>query len=98
MRKTPFTKSQIKEIIKKYPTPFFVYDEKAIRDNIRILLKEFAWNEGFREYFAMKALPNPYILSILKEEGFGVDCSSLTELLWAKAVGFKNEEIMFTSN
>lgn len=98
MRKTPFTKSQIKEIMKKYSTPFFVYDEKSIRINARTLNREFAWNKGFKEYFAVKALPNPYILCILKEEGFGVDCSSFTELKLAVAAGFKREEIMFTSN
>lgn len=99
MEKTlPFTKKQMTSIMKRYPTPFYIYDEKAIRANARRLVREFAWNEGFKEYFAVKALPNPYILKILKEEGFGVDCSSLTELLLAQAVGFKKEEIMFTSN
>lgn len=98
MKKLPFSKKQIKEIIKKYPTPFYIYDEKLIRENAKKLVKEFSWNKGFKEYFAVKALPNPYVLKILKEEGFGADCSSLTELLLAQAVGFSGEKIMFTSN
>lgn len=99
MRKTvPFTKKQIEKIIQTYPTPFHIYDEQAIRDNARSLLKTFSWNAGFKEYFAVKALPNPYILELLREEGFGVDCSSLPELLLAERVGFRGEEIMFTSN
>lgn len=99
MKKTvPFSKSFIEQVIKKYPTPFHIYDEKAIRENARKLLKTFSWNEGFREYFAVKALPNPYILKLLKEEGFGIDCSSLPELVLAEKVGFRGEEIMFTSN
>ncbi len=98
-RKTlPFTKSQIGKIIKSHPTPFHIYDEKAIRKNAGKLLKTFSWNKGFREFFAVKACPNPYILRVLKEEGFGADCSSLPELLLAQKVGITGEKIMFSSN
>ena len=99
MPKIPFvTKQQIEEIAKTYPTPFHIYDEKGIRENARLLTKAFSWNKGFKEYFAVKATPNPYILKILKEEGAGVDCSSLTELMMADRCGFKGGEIMFSSN
>lgn len=99
MKKVPFvTLEQIKEIANKYPTPFHIYDEKGIRENARKLKQAFAWNKGFKEYFAVKATPTPAILKILKEEGCGVDCSSYTELLMSDAVGFKKEEIMFSSN
>lgn len=94
----PFTTAQVKKIIKRFPTPFHIYDESGIRKNAQNLLTTFSWNTGFKEYFALKALPNPYILQLLKDEGFGVDCSSLPELLLAEKVGFKGEEIMFTSN
>lgn len=98
-KKLPFTKAFIKEIAKKYPTPFHIYDEKAIRNNALSFLKAFDWVEGgFKNYFAVKACPNPYILKILKEEGMGVDCSSLTELILAEKIGFKGNEIMFSSN
>ncbi|MEG2770572.1 MAG: diaminopimelate decarboxylase, partial [Oscillospiraceae bacterium] len=99
MSKTPFvTLAQAQEIINDVPTPFHLYDEKAIRQNARNLKKAFLWNKNFKEYFAVKATPNPYILQMLKEEGFGVDCSSYTELLMSEAVGFKGHEIMFSSN
>lgn len=99
MEKKPFvTKELIDEITKKYPTPFHIYDEKGIRENIRRLKKAFSWNKGYKEYFAVKATPNPYILKIFKEEGCGVDCSSLTELMLSDIVGFKNDDIMFSSN
>ena len=98
MKKPFITKAQAEEMIKKYPTPFHVYDEKGIRENARNLLKAFSWNKGFREYFAVKATPNPYILKILQEEGCGVDCSSLTELMMSDACGFKGSDIMFSSN
>lgn len=99
MQKKPFiTKQQADEIIKNFPTPFHIYDEKAIRENARKLNKAFSWNKGFREYFAVKATPNPSILKILREEGCGTDCSSYTELLMSKRCGFKNPEIMFSSN
>ncbi len=97
--KTPFvTQEQLLEITKQYPTPFHIYDEKAIRENARRLNKAFAWNKGFKEYFAVKATPNPYIINILKEEGCGVDCSSMTELMMAETLGFAGDEIMFSSN
>ncbi|MBI3984833.1 MAG: diaminopimelate decarboxylase [Candidatus Levybacteria bacterium] len=99
MRKTlPFTKKQIVEIIKNFETPFHIYDEKAIVENAIKLNKAFSWNKGFREYFAVKALPNPYILEIMKRQGFGADCSSYAELILAQKVGLKGEDIMFTSN
>ena len=99
MRKIPFvTLDEVKEIVKTYPTPFHIYDEKGIRENARNLKKAFSWNKGFKEYFAVKATPNPYILSILKEEGCGTDCSSLTELMMSEACGIKGENIMFSSN
>jgi diaminopimelate decarboxylase len=94
----PFTKEQLEKIIEKFPTPFHIYDEKAIRENARKLLKTFAWAEGFKEYFAVKATPNPFLLKILKEEGFGADCSSMAELILSEKVGILGEEIMFTSN
>jgi len=101
----PFSKAQIEELEKKYPMPFHIYDEEAIRAASRRLYKAFSWvtgpdgNEGgFKNYFAVKALPNPYILRILRDEGMGADCSSLPELLLADAVGITGEEIMFTSN
>ena len=81
MQKTTFlSKAQAEEIAKTYPTPFHIYDERGIRENARLVKQAFAWNKGFREYFAVKATPNPFILKILKEEGCGADCSSLTEL------------------
>lgn len=99
MQKLPFvTKEQIEEIAKTYPTPFHIYDEKGIRENARKLKQAFAWNKGFKEYFAVKATPNPYLMQILREEGCGVDCSSLTELMLSDAVGFSGKEIMFSSN
>ena len=99
MEKKPFvTLEQVKEIVKTYPTPFHLYDEKGIRENARKLKEAFAWNKGFKEYFAVKATPNPYIMKILKEEGIGADCSSYTELLMADAVGLKGHDIMFSSN
>jgi len=98
MKKPFVTLEQLKEITKKYPTPFHIYDEKGIRENARRLHKAFEWNKGFKEYFAVKATPNPYIINILKEEGCGVDCSSLTELMMSEALGFSGDEIMFSSN
>ena len=97
--KVPFiTKEKAEEIAKKYPTPFYVYDEKGILDNAEELLKAFSWNKGYKEYFAVKATPNPEILKLLKSVGCGVDCSSYTELLMAEACGFRGDEIMFSSN
>ena len=97
--KKPFiTLEQAQEIIADVPTPFHLYDEKGIRANARLVNKAFAWNKGFKEYFAVKATPNPYLLRILKEEGCGVDCSSYTELLLSEACGFSGSDIMFSSN
>ncbi len=103
MGKTPFvTKEQIEEIVKTYPTPFHIYDEKGIRDNMKRMKEAFSWNKGFREYFAVKATPNPFLINILKEYGCGVDCSSMTELYMADKLGFAGDKmpdgIMFSSN
>ena len=99
MKKVPFvTLEKLNEITEKYPTPFHLYDEKGIRENAKALKEAFAWNKGFKEYFAVKATPNPTILKILKEEGCGTDCSSLTELMMSDKMGFKGDEIMFSSN
>ncbi len=99
MKKETFvTKEQIEEIAKSVPTPFHLYDERGIRENARAVNEAFAWNQGFREYFAVKANPNPYLIRILKECGCGTDCSSLTELMLADALGFSGNEIMFSSN
>lgn len=94
----PFSKKQMEEIIKDYPTPFHIYDEKAIIKNARHLLRAFSWNKGFKEFFAIKALPNPYVIRLLHQKGFGADCSALAELFLAEQVGMRGEEIMFTSN
>jgi diaminopimelate decarboxylase len=97
--KTPFvTKEQLETICAQYPTPFHIYDEKGIRNTARAVNQAFSWNKGFREYFAVKATPTPQILKILHEEGCGVDCSSLTELMMSERCGFTGEEIMFSSN
>lgn len=97
--KIPFvTKEQLEDIASRYATPFYLYDEKGIRETARKVNKAFSWNKGFKEYFAVKATPTPGILKILHEEGCGADCSSYTELLMADAVGFKGDEIMFSSN
>lgn len=99
MKKVPFvTKEQLEEIVKQYPTPFHLYDEKGIRENARKVNAAFSWNKGFKEYFAVKATPNPYILKILKEEGCGTDCSSMTELMMSDACDFSGRDIMFSSN
>jgi diaminopimelate decarboxylase len=95
----PFSKDQLEEIASAYPTPFHIYDEKAIRENARRFLGAFDWVPGgFKNYFAVKALPNPYILEFLKDEGMGADCSSLPELLLASAAGIQGQEMMFSSN
>ena len=94
----PFSKEQLDSIIEKHPTPFHIYDEKAIRENARYFKNAFSWNEGFKEYYAIKAAPNPYLMKILREEGFGIDCSSVAELELAKRVGMSGDEIMLTSN
>jgi diaminopimelate decarboxylase len=97
-KKVPFTAAQLETIVAQYPTPFHIYDEKAMRENARRLIKAFSWNKGFKEYYAVKANPNPFILKILAEEGFGVDCSSFPELLLAERAGISGKEIMFSSN
>jgi len=97
-KKIPLTKEQLEAVTQEFPTPFHLYDEKAIRENARRLKKAFAWNAGFKEYFAVKAAPNPYLMKILKEEGFGSDCSSYPELLLSEKCGIVGEEIIFTSN
>src|SRR5699024_2187707 len=99
MEKTPFvTLEKIQEITKTYPTPFHLYDERGIRENVKRLKAAFAWNKGYKEYFAVKATPNPFILNILKEYGCGTDCSSMTELMMSDACGFSGKDIMFSSN
>lgn len=99
VEKKPFiTLQQAEEIAAVYPTPFYVYDEKGIRENAKAVKQAFSWNKGFREYFAVKATPNPQILKLLKEEGCGTDCSSLCELIMSDRCGFSGEEIMFSSN
>ena len=98
MKKPFVTLEQLQEIVKQYPTPFHLYDEKGIRENARALKAAFAWNPGYKEFFAVKATPNPQILKILKEEGCGVDCSSLCELMMSDRCGFQGGEIMFSSN
>lgn len=99
MKKETFlTLEQAREIAARYPTPFHIYDERGIRENAARVRAAFAWNKGFREYFAVKATPNPFLLNILKEYGCGVDCSSETELMMSDACGFSGEEIMFSSN
>ncbi len=97
--KTPYvTLEEVKKIAETYPTPFYLYDEKGIRENARRVYDAFRWNKGFKEYFAVKATPNPTILKILKEEGCGTDCSSITELEMSEACGFSGHDIMFSSN
>ena len=97
--KVPFiTKAEVEEIVKTYPTPFHIYDEKGIRENARRMNAAFSWNKGFKEYFAVKATPNPTILKILHEEGCGTDCSSLAELIMSEKCGIKGQDIMFSSN
>ena len=99
MNKTPFvTKEQLDEIMKTYPTPFHLYDEKGIRENVKALREAFSWNEGYKEYFAVKACPNPFLIDILREYDCGCDCSSYTELMLSDAIGVKGQDIMFSSN
>ena len=98
MKKPFVTLEQLQTITQQYPTPFHLYDEKGIRDTARALYKAFSWNPGYREFFAVKATPNPQILKILKEEGCGTDCSSLTELMMSDRCGFAGDQIMFSSN
>ena len=98
MKKTFINSKDLEKIVKDHPTPFHLYDEKGIRENVRELIKAFSWNKNYKQYFAVKAMPNPYILQILKEEGCGVDCSSFTELMMVDRLGFSGRDIMFTSN
>ena len=99
MKKLPFvTKEKVEEIVKTYPTPFHIYDEKGIRENVKAVKEAFAWNNGFKEYFAVKACPNPFLIQILQEYGVGCDCSSLTELMLSNALGINGHDIMFSSN
>ncbi len=99
MEKKAFvTKEMIEKIAEKYPTPFHIYDEKGIRENAKALKEAFAWNKGYKEFFAVKATPNPFLINILRDYGCGCDCSSLTELMLSNAMGVKGEDIMFSSN
>lgn len=98
MKKAFVTKEMIEEIVKTYPTPFHIYDEKGIRENVKALKEAFAWNKGYKEFFAVKATPNPFLINILREYGCGCDCSSLTELMLSEAMGVKGADIMFSSN
>lgn len=97
-KQIPFSKRQIEKIIEQYPTPFHIYDEKGIRDYARKFIKAFSWNPGFKEFYAIKSAPNPYLMKIMREEGFGIDCSSMAELVIAEKLGMRGDEIMFTSN
>ncbi len=99
MEKKAFvTKEMVEDIVKKYPTPFHIYDEKGIRENAKALKDAFSWNKGYKEYFAVKATPNPFLINILRDYGCGTDCSSYTELMLSDAIGLKGEDIMFSSN
>ncbi len=99
MKKQPFvTKEQLEKITEQYPTPFHLYDEHGIRENVKALKEAFSWNKGYKEYFAVKATPNPFLINILREYGCGCDCSSLTELMLSKAIGAVGQDIMFSSN
>ena len=97
-KQIPFSKSQLEKIVEQYPTPFHIYDEKGIREYARKFTKAFSWNSGFKEYYAIKSAPNPYLMKIMREEGFGIDCSSYAELMIAEKLGMSGDEIMFTSN
>ena len=99
MNKVPFvSKDQLEDICQQYPTPFHLYDEKGIRENMKAVKEAFSWNKGFKEYFAVKACPNPFLINILKEYGCGCDCSSYTELMMSSAIGCTGNDIMFSSN
>ncbi len=98
MKKAFVTKEMVEKIVRDYPTPFHIYDEKGIRENAKALKEAFSWNKGYKEYFAVKATPNPFLIDILHEYGCGTDCSSYTELMLSNAMGLKGEDIMFSSN
>ena len=97
-KQIPFSKRQLEKILEKNPTPFHIYDERGIRDYARKFIKAFSWNPGFKEFYAIKSAPNPYLMKVMREEGFGIDCSSMAELVIAEKLGMKGDEIMFTSN
>ncbi len=94
----PFTAEQLENIIAQYPTPFHIYDEEGIIENMKAFINAFSWNKGFKQYFAVKATPNPYIMRELQKLGVGADCSSLAELMLCEKVGITGHDIMFTSN
>lgn len=98
MKKTFVTKEKLEEIVQQFPTPFHLYDEKGIRDNVKELYEAFSWNKGYKEFFAVKATPNPFLIKILHEYGCGTDCSSMTELMLSEAVGITGHDVMFSSN
>ncbi|MHA7110988.1 diaminopimelate decarboxylase [Sunxiuqinia elliptica] len=97
-KKLPFDKEKLEQITEKHPTPFHIYDEKGMLDYAKKFTDAFSWNEGFKEYYAIKAAPNPFLMKLLRKQGFGIDCSSMAELLLAEKLGMRGEEIMFTSN
>ncbi len=97
-KRLPFSREELTKITEKYPTPFHIYDEKGMREYARKFVGAFSWNPGFKEYYAIKSAPNPFLMKILRQEGFGIDCSSMAELVLAEKVGMRGEEIMFTSN
>jgi diaminopimelate decarboxylase len=97
-KQIPFSKAQLEKIIEQYPTPFHIYDEKGIRDYARKFNKAFSWDPGFKEFYAIKSAPNPFLMKIMRQEGFGIDCSSFAELMIAEKLGMSGDEIMFTSN
>lgn len=98
IKTVPFSEERIKDIIQDYPTPFHIYDEKAMLEYGKYFIDSFSWNQGFKQYYAIKACPNPYIMKLLKDQGMGIDCSSMAELILAEKVGLRGEDIMFTSN
>ena len=98
MKKPFVANQQIQELVKEFPTPFHLYDEKGIRENVKKLKEAFSWNKGYKEYFAVKATPNPFLINILREYGCGCDCSSMTELMLSEAIGATGHDIMFSSN
>ncbi len=97
-KKLPFSKQQLDKILEKYPTPFHLYDERGIKENARRFIRSFSWNPGFKEFYAIKSAPNPYLMKIMQLEGYGIDCSSYAELVLAEKLGMKGDDIMFTSN
>ena len=98
MKKTFVSKEKLEEIVQQFPTPFHLYDEKGIRENVKELYEAFSWNKGYKEFFAVKATPNPFLINILHEYGCGTDCSSMTELMLSEAIGIHGHDVMFSSN